>query len=70
MLIMVVGMMMMMKKKMIMILLLLLLGRDRFGEEPLHSCEVMLHDLETSKRINQSIRDYDCQQHQRQQVGV
>jgi hypothetical protein len=28
----------------------------RFGEESLHSCEVMLHDLETSKRINHAIQ--------------
>ena len=27
----------------------------RFGEEPLHSCEVMLRDIEDSKRINNSI---------------
>jgi hypothetical protein len=24
----------------------------RFGEESLHSCEVMLHDLEVSRRVN------------------
>ena len=28
---------------------------DRFGEESLHSCEVMLKDVEDSKRINNSI---------------
>lgn len=25
---------------------------SRFGEEPLHSCEVMLHDIDSSKRLN------------------
>lgn len=29
----------------------------RFGEESLHSCEVMLKDIEDSKRINNSIRN-------------
>jgi hypothetical protein len=24
----------------------------RFGEDALHSCEVMLHDLEVSRRLN------------------
>jgi hypothetical protein len=27
----------------------------RFGEEPLHSCEVMLRDIEESKRVNNAI---------------
>ena len=27
----------------------------RFGEEPLHSCEVMLHDIDASKRMNQAV---------------
>lgn len=27
----------------------------RFGEEPLHSCEVMLHDIDSSKRLNTAI---------------
>jgi anaphase-promoting complex subunit 2 len=27
----------------------------RFGEEPLHSCEVMLRDVEESKRVNNAI---------------
>ena len=29
---------------------------DRFGEESLHSCEVMLKDVEDAKRINNTIR--------------
>ena len=29
---------------------------NRFGEESLHSCEVMLKDVEDSKRINNTIR--------------
>jgi hypothetical protein len=28
---------------------------DRFGEESLHSCEVMLKDVEDSKRANNAI---------------
>lgn len=28
---------------------------DRFGEESLHSCEVMLKDMEDSKRANNAI---------------
>lgn len=28
----------------------------RFGEEPLHCCEVMLHDMDISKRINTSLK--------------
>ena len=28
----------------------------RFGEESLHSCEVMLKDIEDSKRINNAIQ--------------
>ena len=27
----------------------------RFGEEPLHSCEVMLHDIDSSKRLNTAV---------------
>jgi hypothetical protein len=27
----------------------------RFGEEPLHSCEIMLHDIDSSKRLNTAI---------------
>ena len=27
----------------------------RFGEEPLHSCEVMLRDIEESKRVNNAV---------------
>lgn len=30
----------------------------RFGEEPLHSCEVMLHDLEESRRTNVSVSSH------------
>lgn len=32
-----------------------LLSVFRFGEEPLHSCEVMLHDIDSSKRLNTAI---------------
>jgi len=30
----------------------------RFGEEYLHNCEVMLRDVEDSKRVNNSIHSY------------
>ena len=30
----------------------------RFGEESLHNCEVMLRDLEDSKRVNNAISSY------------
>ena len=29
----------------------------RFGEEALHSCEVMMHDLEGSKRVNIAVTE-------------
>ena len=28
---------------------------DRFGEEAMQSCEVMLHDIEDSKRVNNAV---------------
>jgi len=41
---------------------------DRFGEESLHSCEVMLKDVEDSKRINNSIHsEWNLQEQQHHQ---
>ena len=41
---------------------------NRFGEESLHSCEVMLKDVEDSKRINNTIRsEWNTNEQQQQQ---
>jgi len=40
----------------------------RFGDEALHSCEVMLRDLEESRRVNTSVHQLQQQQQQQQKV--
>lgn len=47
--------------------LCLLISIDRFGEESLHSCEVMLKDVEDAKRINNTIRSEWNKNEQQQQ---